>query len=182
MPTSTRQDAPYFTGIFGEFATSQRAAVGIGPYIEKGKRLRIRPEFPKNLCLLLGPTESSAPTRRGTNSPKGFRVCSCLLQTPHNESDRQNRTGLPRVRQAGSVGVEKKEEREERKEKIGLLTSMSIPANHVRTVNESERICEHFLRFIPNYCTFFVAMISTPVPAAFESNTSPIFTGACAVT
>ena len=32
MPTSTRQDAPYFTGIFGEFATSQRADVGIGPY------------------------------------------------------------------------------------------------------------------------------------------------------
>ena len=86
------------------------------------------------------------------------------------------------VKSADSVGVEKKEEREERKEKIGLLTSMSIPANHVRTVNESERICEHFLRFIPNYCTFFVAMISTPVPAAFESNTSPIFTGACAVT
>ena len=94
----------------------------------------------------------------------------------------KNRNGLPHARQAVPVGVEKKEEREERKEKIGLLTSMSIPANHVRTVNESERICEHFLRFIPNYCTFFVAMISTPVPAAFESNTSPIFTGACAVT
>ena len=122
------------------------------------------------------------PTRRGTNSPKGFRGCSCLLQTPHNESDRQNRTGLPRVRQAGSVGVEKKEEREERKEKIGLLTSMSIPANHVGTVNESERICELSPHFIPNYCTFFVATISTPVPAAFVSSTSPIFTGACAVT
>ena len=51
-----------FTAIFGEFATSQRADVGIGPYSEKGKHLRIRPEFPKNLCLLLGPTESSAPT------------------------------------------------------------------------------------------------------------------------
>ena len=94
----------------------------------------------------------------------------------------QNENSPPQTRQAVFVGVEKKEEREERKEKIGLLTSMSIPANHVRTVNESERICEHFLRFIPNYCTFFVAMISTPVPAAFESNTSPIFTGACAVT
>ena len=133
-------------------------------------------------ATFIGPTESSAPTRRGTNSPKGFRVCSCLLQTPHNESDRQNRTGLPRVRQAGSVGVEKKEEREERKEKIGLLTSMSIPANHVGTVNESERICELSPHFIPNYCTFFVATISTPVPAAFVSSTSPIFTGACAVT
>ena len=55
-------DCTILTVIFGEFATSQRAAVGIGPYIEKGKRLRIRPEFPKNLCLLLGPTESSAPT------------------------------------------------------------------------------------------------------------------------
>ena len=51
-----------FTVIFGEFATSQRVDVGIGPYSEKGKRLRIRPEFPKNLYLLLGPTESSAPT------------------------------------------------------------------------------------------------------------------------
>ena len=120
-------------------------------------------------AIFIGPTESSAPTRRGTNSPKGFRVCSCLLQTLHNESDRQNRTGLPRVRQAGSVGVEKKEEREERKEKIGLLTSMSIPANHVGTVNESERICELSPHFIPNYCTFFVATISTPVPAAFVS-------------
>ena len=133
-------------------------------------------------ATFIGPTESSAPTRRGTNLPKGFRACSCLLQTPHNESDRQNRTGLPRVRQAGSVGVEKKEEREERKEKIGLLTSMSIPANHVGTVNESERICELSPHFIPNYCTFFVATISTPVPAAFVSSTSPIFTGACAVT
>ena len=59
---------------------------------------------------------------------------------------------------------------------------MSIPANHVGTVNESKRICEHFRHFIPNYCTFFVATISTPVPAASASSTSPIFTGACAVT
>ena len=56
------QNIPLFTEIFGEFVTSQRADVGIGPYSEKGKRLRIRPEFPKNLCLLLGPTESSVPT------------------------------------------------------------------------------------------------------------------------
>ena len=87
MPTSHRQSVPLFAKIFGEFAavkqaddsvrpqnarlfseilgefvTSQRADVGIGPYSEKSKRLRIRPEFPKNLCLLLGPTESSAPT------------------------------------------------------------------------------------------------------------------------
>ena len=102
---------------------------------------------------------------------------------PQHVRAEQKTESACRVRgKADSVGVEKKEEREERKEKIGLLTTMSIPANHVRTVNESERICEHFLRFIPNYCTFFVAMISTPVPAAFESNTSPIFTGACAVT
>ena len=74
----------------------------------------------------------------------------------------------------------KKKKRKERG-KLDFL-SLRIRFNHVGTVNESERICEHFLRFIPNYCTFFVAMISTPVPAAFESNTSPIFTGACAVT
>ena len=51
-----------FSEIFGKFAAAQRADVGIGPCSEKGKRLRIRPEFPKNLCLLLGLTESSAPT------------------------------------------------------------------------------------------------------------------------
>ena len=32
MPTSARQIAPRFTKIFGEFAASQRADVGIGPY------------------------------------------------------------------------------------------------------------------------------------------------------
>ena len=32
MPTSARQYMPLFTKIFGEFATSLRADVGIGPY------------------------------------------------------------------------------------------------------------------------------------------------------
>ena len=32
MPTSARQIAPRLTKIFGEFAASQRADVGIGPY------------------------------------------------------------------------------------------------------------------------------------------------------
>ena len=32
MPTSTRQNAQLFTGIFGEFVTASGADVGIGPY------------------------------------------------------------------------------------------------------------------------------------------------------
>ena len=41
MPTSARQDAPVFTEIFGKFATSQRADVGIGPYSEMSECVRI---------------------------------------------------------------------------------------------------------------------------------------------
>ena len=32
MPTSARQNAPFFTEICGEFVTSQWTDVGIGPY------------------------------------------------------------------------------------------------------------------------------------------------------
>ena len=32
MPTSARQNAPFFSGIYGGFAISQRADVDIGPY------------------------------------------------------------------------------------------------------------------------------------------------------
>ena len=32
MPTSAWQNAPFFMVVFGKFATSQRADVGIGPY------------------------------------------------------------------------------------------------------------------------------------------------------
>ena len=40
MPTSARQIAPRFTKIFGEFAASQRADVGIGPYESNSKHNR----------------------------------------------------------------------------------------------------------------------------------------------
>ncbi len=36
MPTSARQYMPLFTKIFGEFATSLGADVGIGPYNQWG--------------------------------------------------------------------------------------------------------------------------------------------------
>jgi len=35
MPTSARAECTAFTEAFGEFATSSRADVGIGPYIQK---------------------------------------------------------------------------------------------------------------------------------------------------
>ena len=37
MPTSARQNAPFFTEIRGEFVTSQRVDVGIDPYKQVGK-------------------------------------------------------------------------------------------------------------------------------------------------
>ena len=35
MPTSARQNMAVFTEIYGEFAASQRADVGIGPYMSR---------------------------------------------------------------------------------------------------------------------------------------------------
>ena len=46
MPTSARQIAPRFTKIFGEFAASQRADVGIGPYWEAACFMRYRATKP----------------------------------------------------------------------------------------------------------------------------------------
>ena len=40
MPTSTRQNRPFFTEIYGEFGTSQRADVGIGPCKSSGNMSR----------------------------------------------------------------------------------------------------------------------------------------------
>ena len=42
------------TEISGEFATPQRADVGIGPYSQVGKCIRIRREFLMIRCILLG--------------------------------------------------------------------------------------------------------------------------------
>ena len=50
-----------FTEVFGKFATFQRADVGIGPYNERGKYIRIRRKFPKTYCFPPGGAEP-APT------------------------------------------------------------------------------------------------------------------------
>ena len=51
-----------FTKIFGEFVTASRADVGIGPYSQSGRRVRIRRKTPASGCIPCGRTESSAPT------------------------------------------------------------------------------------------------------------------------
>ena len=53
MPTSTHAEYTDCTKIFGEFAAAHWADVGIGPYKRMGKY--------------------------GTNSPKDFWFCGCLL-------------------------------------------------------------------------------------------------------
>ena len=52
-----------FTEFCGEFATSQRADVGIGPYNGIRKCIRIRRKFLKKALPPAGRTESSAPTQ-----------------------------------------------------------------------------------------------------------------------
>ena len=54
-----------FTIIFGEFVNSQRADVGIGPYNERGKYIRIRRKFPKTYCFPPGGAE-----------PRPYQLCS----------------------------------------------------------------------------------------------------------
>ena len=46
MPTSPRQNMAVFTEIYGEFAASQRADVGIGPYREAADSMRYRATKP----------------------------------------------------------------------------------------------------------------------------------------
>ena len=46
MPTSARQNMAVFTEIYGEFVTSQRADVGIGPYREAAGAARYRATKP----------------------------------------------------------------------------------------------------------------------------------------
>ena len=54
-----------FTGIFGEFATSQRADVGIGPYKRIGMSLRIRRGFFNKSTASRRAEQSPAPTNYG---------------------------------------------------------------------------------------------------------------------
>ena len=51
-----------FTKIFGEFAASQRADVGIGPYTEMGRCIRVCRSFSQKTAAFCGRTESFAPT------------------------------------------------------------------------------------------------------------------------
>ena len=46
MPTSAQQNMVVFTEIYGEFAASQRADVGIGPYMEAADSVRYRATKP----------------------------------------------------------------------------------------------------------------------------------------
>ena len=62
-----------FTGIFGEFAASQRADVGIGPYNQASMCIRIRRGFLRKRAAFSGRTESSAPTGTARVSPPGRR-------------------------------------------------------------------------------------------------------------
>ena len=50
--TSARAVCTVFTIICGEFAASQWADVGIGPYIKTGRCIRMRPSFSQNRCIL----------------------------------------------------------------------------------------------------------------------------------
>ena len=50
--TSARAVCTVFTIICGEFAASQWADVGIGPYIKTGRCIRMRPSFLQNRCIL----------------------------------------------------------------------------------------------------------------------------------
>ena len=66
MPTSARAVQTVFTEIFGEFVTSRRADVGIGPYTQTGSRIRIRRNLPKTglrraVWLCAGERHPSAP-------------------------------------------------------------------------------------------------------------------------
>ncbi len=63
MPTSARAVQTVFTEIFGEFVTSRRADVGIGPYTQTGSCIRIRRNLPKN-----------RPVPPGGAEPRPYRV------------------------------------------------------------------------------------------------------------
>ena len=66
-------DYTVFTEIFGEFVTSQRADVGIGPYNQASMCIRIRRGFLRKRAAFSGRTESSAPTGTARVSPPGRR-------------------------------------------------------------------------------------------------------------
>ena len=77
--TLPRQDAPFFTKLRGEFITSQRADVGIGPYKRIGMSLRFRRGFFNKSTASRRAEQSPAPTNYGwlTRSNKE-RSCHAL--------------------------------------------------------------------------------------------------------
>ena len=60
--TLPRQDAPFFTKLRGEFITSQRADVGIGPYNQVSKCIRICRKFSRKHSGFRRAEQSPAPT------------------------------------------------------------------------------------------------------------------------
>ena len=86
--TSARAVCTVFTIICGEFAASQWADVGIGPYIKTGRCIRMRPSFSQNRCILradrvVRPYEGCA--------YRNFTICTSSRYVP---SLRQNAFGM----------------------------------------------------------------------------------------
>ena len=73
------EECSVLTEISGEFATPQRADVGIGPYSQVGKCIRIRREFLMIRCILPG-GQSRPPLRT-----------HCCLKRAAMRFDRKNR-------------------------------------------------------------------------------------------
>ena len=75
------------TEIFGEFVTSQRADVGIGPYKRGGMCIWIRRRYSQNSCVPCWPTPSSAPSERSPTARPGSgsrRTASAAAPHPHS--------------------------------------------------------------------------------------------------
>ena len=63
-----------FTEILGEFVTSQRADVGIGPYNEIRQCIRIRRRFLSNSCFLPGGAAPPLPAAAAFQAPFDRRL------------------------------------------------------------------------------------------------------------
>ena len=63
MPTSARAECTAFTEAFGEFATSSRADVGIGPYIQAAAAYEFAADFRPLLHPRVGGQSRSPPTQ-----------------------------------------------------------------------------------------------------------------------
>ena len=66
-------DYTVFTEIFGEFVTSQRADVGIGPYKRGGMCIWIRRRYSQNSCVPCWAYSFFSPFRRISDNPTRTR-------------------------------------------------------------------------------------------------------------